>query len=70
MFIFKKKFKKEADTQYAINFQLNNSTLEGKDGIGFYRGNIIFISKVHRKTLDLTRAMCKELIQVSLIIKL
>uniref|UniRef100_A0AAN0LJ60 Multifunctional fusion protein n=3 Tax=Arthropoda TaxID=6656 RepID=A0AAN0LJ60_9ACAR len=57
------KFKNES-SQFGINVQLNNKFLEGKNGIGFYRGNVVFISKVHKRNVDLTRSVCKELIQL------
>ena len=34
-------------------------------GIGVYRGSVVFIKKVHKKSIDLTRSVRKELIQVS-----
>lgn len=34
-------------------------------GIGFYRGNVVFIKRIHKKSIDLTRDIRKELIRVS-----
>lgn len=33
-------------------------------GIGFYKGNVVFMKRVYKKNIDLTRNIRKELIQV------
>ena len=32
--------------------------------IGFYKGNVVFIKRIYKKSIDLTRNVRKELIQV------
>jgi hypothetical protein len=33
---------------------------------GFYKGNVVYVKKVDKKTVDLTRDIRKELIHVSI----
>lgn len=37
-------------------------------GPGFYKGNVVHIKKVDKKSVDLTRDIRKELIRVSLVL--
>jgi hypothetical protein len=37
---------------------------ESCSGIGIYKGNVVFIKRVFKKSIDLTRNVRKELIQV------
>uniref|UniRef100_T1KKV6 Guanylate cyclase n=1 Tax=Tetranychus urticae TaxID=32264 RepID=T1KKV6_TETUR len=34
------------------------------NGIGFYKGNVVFIKRIYKKSIDLTRNVRKELIQI------
>ena len=37
---------------------------QGRCGVGFCKGNVVFIKRVYKKNIDLTRNIRKELIQV------
>lgn len=49
---------------------LSSPTQNGSSGIGFYRGNVVFMKKIYKKNIDLTRNIRKELIQVSFVLPL
>ena len=44
--------------------QQNQKLLDGKDGIGFYKGNTVFIKKLRKQTAEEISPFCKELVQV------
>lgn len=33
-------------------------------GVGFYRGNVVYVKRIYKQSIDLTREIRKELIQV------
>jgi hypothetical protein len=47
-------------------FRINSNDMssESCSGIGIYKGNVVFIKRVFKKSIDLTRNVRKELIQV------
>ncbi|KAI1301287.1 Guanylate cyclase 32E [Halotydeus destructor] len=42
----------------------SQSPLQGCSNVGFYKGNVVFMRRVYKKSIDLTRNIRKELIQV------
>lgn len=45
----------------AESIQQGNET-----GAGFFKGNVVFVKRISKKNIDLTRNLRKELIQVNL----
>ena len=45
--------------------QQSVKSLEGKDGIGFYKGNTVFIKKLRKQISEERSPFCKELVQVN-----
>ena len=37
-----------------------------KNIVGYYKGNLVFIKRIRKRSIDLTRAIGKELIQVNI----
>ena len=46
------------------NSYKNDIPFQGRCGVGFCKGNVVFIKRVYKKNIDLTRNIRKELIQV------
>lgn len=43
---------------------VTNDSQQSSFGIGIYKGNVVAIKRIFKKSIDLTRNVCKELIQV------
>lgn len=55
----------KSGTSRGMNEVSDISPKRAYTNIGLYRGNIVAIKYLHKRTLDLTRSIRKELMQVS-----
>lgn len=64
-----KRFKSDEKNLFGPGKKRSQKSLDGNNGIGFYKGNTVFIKKLRKQITEETSPFCNELVQVNFLVE-